>query len=50
MAWQWALGAGLIFAVLTAARIAAKGKSWTPYIPGGIAVAVGMYEVFFFWR
>lgn len=45
MAWQWALGAGLIFAVLTAARIAAKGRSWVVYIPGGIAVAVGMHKL-----
>ena len=41
MAWQWALGAGLIFAVLTAGRIVGQGKAWQAWVPGGIAVAVG---------
>ena len=41
MAWQWALGAGLIFALLTAGRIVGQGKPWQSWIPGGIAVAVG---------
>ncbi|KAL9123437.1 MAG: hypothetical protein Q9187_000007 [Circinaria calcarea] len=45
MAWQWALGAGSIFAVLTVARIAGHGRQWQAWIPGGIAVAVGMYNV-----
>lgn len=45
MAFQWALGAGLIFVVLTAARVRGQGKWWQQYIPGGIAVAVGMYNV-----
>ena len=45
MAWQWALGAGIIFAFLTAARVRGQGTWWQPYIPGGIAVAVGMYNV-----
>ncbi|MCJ1417523.1 hypothetical protein MMC32_003867 [Xylographa parallela] len=45
MAWQWALGGGCIFAVLTALRIVGQGKSWQAYLPGGIAVAVGMYNV-----
>ena len=45
MAWQWALGAGVLFAFLTAARVKGQGKSWQPWIPGGIAVAVGMYNV-----
>ena len=41
MAWQWALGAGLIFAVLTAARVRGQGLWWQACVPGGIAVAVG---------
>jgi OPT family oligopeptide transporter len=42
MAWQWSLGAALIFTVTTGIRIAGNGKRWHPFIPGGIAVAVGM--------
>ncbi|KAL9602226.1 MAG: hypothetical protein Q9219_001950 [cf. Caloplaca sp. 3 TL-2023] len=42
MAWQWALGAGCIFALLTAVRIKSQGKWWQVWIPGGIAVAVGL--------
>ncbi|KAL6715166.1 OPT superfamily [Lecanora helva] len=45
MAWQWALGVGIIFAFLTAARVRGQGTWWQPWIPGGIAVAVGMYNV-----
>ncbi|KAF2091663.1 oligopeptide transporter-like protein [Saccharata proteae CBS 121410] len=49
MVAQWALGAGLIFAVGTAARVweagSPHGKRWTRFVPGGIAVAVGMYNV-----
>jgi OPT family oligopeptide transporter len=46
---EWATGAGLIFAVATAARMWTRTQSgWrrklTGYIPGGIAVAVGMYN------
>lgn len=41
MAWQWALGAGCIFALLTALRIRGQGKWWQAFLPGGIAVAVG---------
>ena len=41
MAWQWALGAGSIFVLLTAARIRGQGKRWQAWVPGGIAVAVG---------
>jgi len=41
MAWQWALGAAIIFTFTTVARIVGTGKRWHPYIPGGIAVAVG---------
>ncbi|KAL8695185.1 MAG: hypothetical protein Q9224_003440 [Gallowayella concinna] len=44
MAWQWALGAGVVFAVLTALRIRGQGTWWQAWIPGGIAVAVGMYN------
>ena len=45
MAAQWALGAGVIFVVLTAVRVVGQGKWWQAYVPGGIAVAVGMYNV-----
>ncbi|KAH9219954.1 oligopeptide transporter-like protein [Leptodontidium sp. 2 PMI_412] len=45
MAWQWAFGAAVIFTAVTAVRIIGAGKKWHPYIPGGIAVAVGMYNV-----
>lgn len=45
MVMQWALGAGLIFAVGTAFRVGEQSKAgtrrWTRFIPGGIAVAVG---------
>lgn len=44
MAWQWALGAGLLFVALTAMRVRGQGKWWQAWIPGGIAVAVGMYN------
>ena len=44
MAWQWALGAGCIFAVTTAVRIMGLGMAWQGFVPGGIAVAVGMYN------
>jgi uncharacterized oligopeptide transporter (OPT) family protein len=42
MAWQWALGAAIVFSITTGLRIRAAGKVWHPYIPGGIAVAVGI--------
>lgn len=45
MAWQWALGAGIIFAFLTAVRVRGQGTWWQAWVPGGIAVAVGMYNV-----
>ncbi|KFY33471.1 hypothetical protein V494_07595 [Pseudogymnoascus sp. VKM F-4513 (FW-928)] len=45
MAWQWAIGTGLIFSATTCARIVGTGKKWHPLIPGGIAVAVGMFNV-----
>lgn len=50
---EFAAGAAAIWALLTALRIygasvrqpdGTKGASWTPYVPGGIAVAVGMYN------
>ena len=44
MAWQWALGAGILFAFLTAARVRGQGTWWQAWVPGGIAVAVGMYN------
>ena len=44
MAWQWALGSGIIFVFLTAARVKGQGTWWQPWVPGGIAVAVGMYN------
>ncbi|KAK1818522.1 OPT super [Friedmanniomyces endolithicus] len=50
----FAAGAAGIWACLTALRIygnsitrqpsGSKGASWVPYVPGGIAVAVGMYN------
>ncbi|KPM41219.1 hypothetical protein AK830_g5375 [Neonectria ditissima] len=45
MAKQWAIGSGALFAATTIVRTAAIGKRWRPLIPGGIAVAVGMYNV-----
>ena len=52
MAWQYALGAGSIFALTTSFRIYLMANSdekpWCrrlhSWIPGGIAVAVGMYN------
>jgi OPT family oligopeptide transporter len=51
MAWQFALGAGVIFVALTSLRLylsedteAGWRRSLYPYVPGGIAVAVGMYN------
>ena len=44
MAEQYAIGAGIIFVALTMLRIRAQGKWWQSYVPGGIAVAVGMYN------
>ena len=41
MAWQWALGAGLVFVALTAARVKGQGRWWQAWVPGGVAVAVG---------
>ena len=50
MAWQFALGAGAIFVVTTILRIYLTSttnqtlKKLHPFVPGGIAVAVGMYN------
>ncbi|KJY01773.1 OPT oligopeptide transporter like protein [Zymoseptoria brevis] len=45
-AGAFAAGAAAIWAVLTAVRIygTSNKASWLPYVPGGIAVAVGMYN------
>ncbi|KAI1813487.1 OPT oligopeptide transporter protein-domain-containing protein [Poronia punctata] len=45
MAREFAIGAAVIFAVFTILRTKGLGKRWHAYIPGGIAVAVGMYNV-----
>ncbi|KAI1428479.1 OPT oligopeptide transporter protein-domain-containing protein [Xylaria sp. FL1777] len=45
MAREFAIGAAVIFAVFTVLRTKGMGKKWHAYIPGGIAVAVGMYNV-----
>ena len=44
MAAQWAFAAGLLWVLLTIARIKGQATTWQAYIPGGIAVAVGMYN------
>ncbi|THW31215.1 oligopeptide transporter-like protein [Aureobasidium pullulans] len=46
MVGEWAAGAAAVFAVFTALRIYGNsiGAKWTPFVPGGIAVAVGMYN------
>lgn len=43
---EFAAGAAAIWAALTALRIygTVRKSVWTPYVPGGIAVAVGMYN------
>ena len=43
MAQEWAIGFAALFAILTGVRIYSADKSWQVYVPGGIAVAVGMY-------
>ncbi|KAG8528175.1 uncharacterized protein KY384_007092 [Bacidia gigantensis] len=45
VAWQFAVAAGAIFAVLTLLRAYLQGSKWQAWVPGGIAVAVGMYNV-----
>jgi OPT family oligopeptide transporter len=51
MVKEWASGAAVIFAVSTAVRVYATsrkqrgiGGKWIDFVPGGIAVAVGMYN------
>ncbi|PSK54776.1 hypothetical protein B9Z65_3865 [Elsinoe australis] len=41
---EWAAGAAVIFSVFTAMRIYGKERFWKDFVPGGIAVAVGMYN------
>lgn len=43
---EFAAAAAVVFALLTALRIYGNSikASWVPYVPGGIAVAVGMYN------
>ncbi|KAK1761138.1 OPT oligopeptide transporter protein-domain-containing protein [Echria macrotheca] len=45
MAREWAVGSAAVFAVTTALRIYAGDRRWKALVPGGIAVAVGMYNV-----
>ncbi|QUC23194.1 uncharacterized protein UV8b_07435 [Ustilaginoidea virens] len=45
MAREWAIAAALIFSITTLLRTVGANKSWRPWIPGGIAVAVGIYNV-----
>ncbi|KAH6656425.1 OPT oligopeptide transporter protein-domain-containing protein [Truncatella angustata] len=45
LAREWAFGAAILFAFITALRTKTMDKSWQAYIPGGIAVAIGMYNV-----
>ncbi|KAJ5682548.1 hypothetical protein N7462_005713 [Penicillium macrosclerotiorum] len=54
MAWQASVIAGIVWMILTALRIAAaspafarngKPPAWRDWIPGGIAVAVGIFNV-----
>ena len=44
MAWQYALIFGCIWVALTVVRIWGKERMWQAYIPGGVAVAAGMYN------
>lgn len=45
MAREWAIAFAVLFAGTTMVRIWGTGKGWQAYVPGGIAVAVGMYNV-----
>ncbi|KAI5367242.1 Putative oligopeptide transporter, OPT superfamily [Septoria linicola] len=44
--FEFAVAAAVLWALLTALRIYGQSKKawWTSYVPGGIAVAVGMYN------
>ena len=44
MALQFSFGAGILFVALTAVRVRGHGHWWQAWVPGGIAVAVGMYN------
>ncbi|ROT43353.1 OPT superfamily oligopeptide transporter [Sodiomyces alkalinus F11] len=45
MAKEWSLGFGILFAFTTIIRATRPGVRWRPLVPGGIAVAIGMYNV-----
>ncbi|EHL01629.1 putative oligopeptide transporter [Glarea lozoyensis 74030] len=42
MAAQWAAGAAVVFSITTIIKMSNSKKAWYPWIPGGIAVAVGI--------
>ncbi|KAI9814881.1 MAG: hypothetical protein M1826_002151 [Phylliscum demangeonii] len=44
MAAQWALGAAVLFVATSILRTVGVDRSWQAFVPGGIAVAVGMYN------
>ena len=44
MAAKYAIGAGVIWCLLTIIRLIGRGTRWVNFVPGGIAVAVGMYN------
>lgn len=45
MAREWAVAFAVLFAGTTVVRIYGTGRGWQAFVPGGIAVAVGMYNV-----
>ncbi|KKA28668.1 hypothetical protein TD95_004756 [Thielaviopsis punctulata] len=45
MAREWAMLSAAVFTVTTVARVYYAERKWRPFIPGGIAVAIGMYNV-----
>lgn len=45
MASEWAIGAAVLFAISTLVRIHTVNSRWHAYIPGGIAVAIGMLSL-----
>ena len=44
MAREWAIAFAVLFTLTTMVRIYATNKRWQHLVPGGIAVAVGMYN------
>lgn len=44
MAREWAIAFAVLFTLTTMVRIYATNKRWQHFVPGGIAVAVGMYN------